>query len=324
VSAVEVLAAPTGGGAICSPPMKSYADVVGDGGSGIVAQVEARNRDIAKALAGVRHLVAVASGKGGVGKSTLAMGLALALRRRGAAAAILDADFNGPTQARLGGLEATPWLPGERGLTLPRRPDGVGVVSFGSVLATAAPLEFASASRGDGHTWRAIREFTLLGQLLAAVEWGELDVLVLDLPPGAERTVHYFEFLRDAAGASGLPTGRPPAAFVLVTIPSDLSRGVVARSITALRAAGGRLVGYVENMAGYACPGCGEVRPLFPAAGAALDAPRLGAVPFDPELAALCDRGWPAEESARLAGSAAFRAIDEIAGTLLPALENPR
>lgn len=311
--------------------MKGYADIVGDGGSGIVAQVEGHRREIAGALAGVRHLVVVASGKGGVGKSTLTMGLAQALRRRGTAVAILDADFNGPSQARLGGLEETPWLPGARGLALPRRADGLGIVSFGSVLAEAAPLEFPSAAKGDGHTWRSIREFTVLGQLLAAVEWGELDVLLLDLPPGAERTVHYAGFLGDVAAATdpdargplaGRPR-RPPAAFVLVTIPSDLSRGVVARSITALRAAGGRLLGYVENMAGYACRGCGEVRPLFPAAASAatLDARRLGAVPFDPELAAFCDRGWPPAELAAAVDSAALRAIDEIAGTLLPALE---
>ena len=294
--------------------MKGYFDIAGDGGSGIVAQVEAQHREIAEALAGVRHVVAVASGKGGVGKSTLTMGLAQALRRRGSEVAILDADFNGPSQARLGGLEATPWLPGGRGLTLPRRRDGLGVVSFGSVLAEAAPLDFPSPARGDRHTWRATREFTVLGQLLAAVEWGELDLLLVDLPPGAERTVHYAEFLAAGAGS--------PAAFVLVTIPSDVSRGVVARSITALRDSGGHLLGYVENMAGYYCRGCGEVRPLFPAAATPLDLPRLGAVPFDPELAALCDRGWPAGDGA--AADESLRAIDEIAGKLLPALENLR
>ena len=294
--------------------MKSYFDIAGDGGSDIVAQVAAAHREIAAALAGVRHLLAVASGKGGVGKSTLTMGLAQALRRRGSAVAILDADFNGPTQARLGGLEATPWLPGGRGLSLPRRRDGMGIVSFGSVLADAAPLDFPATARGERHTWRATREFTVLGQLLAAVEWGELDVLLLDLPPGAERTVHYAEFLAGAAGAA--------PGFVLVTIPSDLSRGVVARSITALRAAGGNLLGYVENMAGYYCRGCDAVRPLFPAAATPLDLPRLGAVPFDPELAALCDRGWPAGDGA--AAGEALNAIDTIAGALVPALENGR
>ena len=137
---------------------------------------------------------------------------------------------------------------------------------------------------------------------------------MVDLPPGAERSVHYAEFLAGAAGS--------PAAFVLVTIPSDVSRGVVARSITALRESGGRLLGYVENMAGYYCRGCGEVRPLFPAAATPLDLPRLGAVPFDPELAVLCDRGWPSGDGA--AADESLRAIDEIAGKLLPALETLR
>jgi ATP-binding protein involved in chromosome partitioning len=178
-------------------------------------------------------------------------------------------------------------------------------------------MEFRALARGDGHVWRATREFTLLGQLLAAVAWGALDVLLVDLPPGAERTVHYAEYL---AGCG------PEVAFVLVTIPSDLSRGVVARSITALRATPCRLLGYVENMAGYRCRGCGEVRPLFPAATIPLDAPLLGAVPFDPELAALCDRGWPAAapEAAGAGVAAALDALDDVAGSLLPALETAR
>jgi ATP-binding protein involved in chromosome partitioning len=256
-----------------------------------------------------------------VGKSTLTMGLAQALNRSGAAVAVLDADLNGPSQARLAGLEGAPWVPTGRGLAMPRRPDGLGVVSMGSVLAGGSPLEFATVSRGEGHTWRATRELAFFGQLLATVDWGALDVLLLDLPPGAERTVHFAEMLASTTGAEG---ERAPA-FVLVTLPSELARGVVARSLVALRAAGGRVLGTVENMAGYWCRECGAVRPLFPRdAGGELDAPRLGPslgeVPFDPELAALCDRGWPAAEVERGAAGAAVAAIDRIAGRLAEAL----
>lgn len=262
--------------------MKTYHDIPGDGGSNVVAQVEAQGRAIAAALAGVRHLLAVASGKGGVGKSTLALALARAWRRDGRRVAVLDADFNGPCQAAMAGLAGVPWLPGERGLALPKSRDGLGVVSFGSVLADGRPVEIASVAPDEEQVWRATRELATLRQLLATVEWGELDALVVDLPPGTERTVQFAQ----ALGA--LPV---PVAFALVTIPSDLSRGVVARSVTALAGSGVRVVGYLENMDGYLCRGCGEVRPLFPASATALDLPCLGRVPFDPALAALGDGG---------------------------------
>lgn len=289
--------------------MKTYFDIQGDGGSGILGQVHAFHGAIAESLTGVRRRVAIGSGKGGVGKSSVTMALAQVLRRRGQTVAILDADFNGPCQAQLAGLQGVPWLPGERGLVLPHRRDGIGVVSFGSVLAEARPTEFESVSRGDEFTWRATKEFTVFGQLLASVEWGELDFLLLDLPPGAERTLQFAEFL--GAGT----------VFVLVTIPSDLSRGVVARSITALEKTGAQVLGYVENMAGYLCPGCTEVRPLFPPSSVPLALPCLGSVPFDPQLAALCDRGWPEHETAALGSLAA---IETVADNLLRALENPR
>ncbi|MFP3940257.1 MAG: P-loop NTPase [Thermoanaerobaculia bacterium] len=362
--------------------MKTYHDITGDGGSDVLGQVAALHRTIEDALAGVRTILAVGSGKGGVGKSTLTMALARALRRLphaesgpgggGLRVAILDADLNGPTQARLAGLEGAPLVPleppaehdgepaGRRSgddpetkgtgsppapgapapaagrLALPRRPDGIGVVSLGSVLSGDRPLTFQTVSRGEEQTWRATREFALLAQLLGAVDWGALDVLLLDLPPGAERTVQYADFLAPlAAGGSGpgRADGVGRVAFLLVTVPSDVSRGVVARSVTALGerlapGAGpdggvdpprGRLLGYVENMAGYWCRECGEVRPLFPASTVSLDAPCLGRLPFDPALAVLCDRGWP-EGSPVEAESEAFRGVEAVAARLLEEL----
>ncbi|HUP43653.1 MAG TPA: P-loop NTPase [Thermoanaerobaculia bacterium] len=101
----------------------------------------------------------------------------------------------------------------------------------------------------------------------------------------------------------------------MVTVPSDVSRSVVARSLAALRETPAPLLGYVENMAGYSCRGCGEVRPLFPEPTVALDAPCLGRLPFDPALAELCDRGWP-EGATVEERSEAFRRIEEIATRL--------
>src|SRR5262249_46054661 len=261
--------------------MKRYHDIVGDGGSRILEQVVEQRERIADGLAGVRHLVAVGSGKGGVGKSTLTLHLAGALRARGLRTAILDADFNGPSQARMAGVQGAPFVPGSHKVSLPRTANGIGVFSMGSVIPESEALEFESQARGESHTWRATREFALLSEILASFEWGALDLLLFDLPPGAERTVQYADFL----GAR--------TSFVLVTIPSEVSRGVVARSVAALGKGSNRLLGYVENMSGSYCRDFNTVRPLFPSAESALPIPCLGTVPFDPELARHCDEGMP-------------------------------
>jgi ATP-binding protein involved in chromosome partitioning len=253
--------------------MKTYHDIQGDGGSDVVGQVQTLHATIGQALSEVRHLVAVGSGKGGVGKSTLTLALARSLRQQGREVAILDGDLNGPCQARLAGVEGKPWIPGEKGLEIPKSAEGIGVVSVGSLLGEARPMEFESVATGEEQTWRGTREFATLAQLLGAVHWGPLDYLLFDLPPGTDRTRQFAHFLG------------PQAAFVLVTIPSDLSRGVVARSITALADGGNRLLGYIENMAGYYCHDCGTTRPLFPRANIELPIERLGSVPFDPKLA---------------------------------------
>jgi len=278
--------------------MKGYFEIEGDGGSRVIGQIEAAQERIRQRLAGVRRLVAIGSGKGGVGKSTLTFHVAAALAARGRRVAILDADINGPCQARLAGVRETPPVPGpDGGLLLPAGRSGIAVASLGSLVAEPECVEFDSVSGGASHTWRATREMAFLGQLLGSVHWGALDMLLVDLPPGAERTAQHAELL----GAQ--------AAFLLVTVPSELACGVVARSATALARAGNPVLGYVENMSGYWCQECDAVRPLFPAGPAAgLDLPCLGRVPFDPLLAELCDRG---ESAAAAAG--ARPAVREIA-----------
>jgi ATP-binding protein involved in chromosome partitioning len=276
--------------------VKRYHDIAGDGGSRVLEQVAEQRTRIADGLAGVRHLVAVGSGKGGVGKSTLTLHLAGALRARGLRIAILDADFNGPSQARMAGVQGALFVPppspkgsGVAGdsqkVALPRTTNGIGVFSMGSLIPESEALEFESAAHGESHTWRATREFALLGEILGSFDWGELDLLMFDLPPGAERTVQYADFLG------------PRTSFLLVTIPSEVARGVVARSVAALSKGPTRLLGYVENMSGYYCRDCDAIRPLFASVGSsALEIPCLGTVPFDPELARHCDQGIPLAE----------------------------
>jgi ATP-binding protein involved in chromosome partitioning len=281
--------------------MKRYHDIVGDGGSGILEQVAEQRARIAGGLAGVRHLLAVGSGKGGVGKSTLTLHLAGALRARGLRIAILDADFNGPSQARMAGVQGAVFFPppspegfgvagGTRKVALPRTRNGIAVFSIGSLIPESEALEFETVAHGESQTWRATREFALLGEVLGSFEWGELDLLLFDLPPGAERTVQYADFLG------------PRTSFVLVTIPSEVARGVVARSVAALSKGPNHVLGYVENMSGYYCRDCNAIKPLFDSGRGAsprppspessdLGIPCLGTVPFDPELARHCDLG---------------------------------
>ena len=312
--------------------MKGYHDIVGDGGSRVLEQVAEQRTRITDGLAGVRHLVAVGSGKGGVGKSTLTLHLAGALRARGLRIAILDADFNGPSQARMAGVQGALFVPGSHKVSLPRTRNGIGVFSMGSVIPESEALGFESTAHGESHTWRATREFALLGEILGSFEWGALDLLMFDLPPGAERTVQYADFLGPFDRAQGMPR----VSFVLVTIPSEVARGVVARSIAALLkgpfdAAQGRpnrLLGYIENMSGYYCRDCNAIKPLFVptepfdaahlSTPAGLEIPCLGTVPFDPELARHCDRGIPFAE---LPETPVGRALEHVAQQLLDSLD---
>ena len=273
--------------------MKRYHDIVGDGGSRILEQVAEQRTRITDGLAGVRHLVAVGSGKGGVGKSTLTLHLAGALRARGLRIAILDADFNGPSQARMAGVQGALFVPGSHKVALPRTRNGIAVFSMGSLIPESEALEFESAAHGESHTWRATREFALLGEILGSFEWGALDLLMFDLPPGAERTVQYADFLG------------PRTSFLLVTIPSEVARGVVARSVAALSKGPNRLLGYVENMSGYYCRDCNAIKPLFvspgrhrawrsPASGPSRSIPSLhGTAIGDPSRGTARNTRWP-------------------------------
>jgi ATP-binding protein involved in chromosome partitioning len=296
--------------------VKGYRDIVGDGGSRVLEQVAGQRARITDGLAGVRHLVAVGSGKGGVGKSTLTLHLAGALRARGLRMAILDADFNGPSQARMAGVQGALFVPGTQKVALPRTRDGIAVFSMGTLIPETEALQFESAAPGESQTWRATKEFALLGEILRSFEWGALDLLMFDLPPGAERTVQYADFLG------------PRTSFLLVTIPSEVARGVVARSVAALSAGPNRILGYVENMSGYYCRDCDAIKPLFVSPEpfdtqgrpSGLEIPCLGTIPFDPELAQHCDRGVPL---AALRDTPVGRALEQVAQQLLDSLESP-
>lgn len=287
--------------------MKTYSDIATDGGSRIVEQVVEQRAKIEKNLSTITHIVAIGSGKGGVGKSTLSMQIAFALNKRGLKVSVLDADFNGPSLARLSGVRHSLFVPGKNGFSVPKTKSGVGIVSFGSIVPEAQTVNFESVAKGESHVWRATKEFSVLGEVLASADWGELDFLLIDLPPGVERTFQFAEFF----GAR--------TKFVLVTIPSEISRGVVARSVAALKQTKSDLLGVIENMSGYFCADCNKLKPLFPSTKKIeLGIPLLGSVPFDPELASLCDQGVPLTDFAHLPSS---KSIQQTSEKLLKVLE---
>ena len=282
---------------IDSGRMKRYRDIVGDGGSNIVGQVEAQQARLGARLSDVRAIVAVVSGKGGVGKSSITANLAGAFALAGARVGVLDADLNGPSMATMLGVRGRTLVVGAEGVEPPAGALGIRVMSMDLLLAgDAAPLTWQAPSQAEAHTWRGTMEANALREFLADTAWGALDVLLIDLPPGADRLATI--------------TGLVPAlsGTVIVTIPSDVSRLVVRKSITVARSAGAPVLGLIENMAG-----------MFPGTGGEALAresgvPFLGLVPFDPALTTAADRGEPYVVSAPVAPAA--RALTAIADSL--------
>lgn len=266
-----------------TPKVRTYHEVTGEDRSGLLGQVVAQRQAVTGRMISVRHVVAVMSGKGGVGKSFVTASLAAELARRGLLVGALDADLHGPTTARMLGVDRRPLEVREEGAIPATGAQGVRVMSTDLILGDDAPLRWKEPGQ-DGFIWRGTLEAGMLREFLADVVWGALDVLLVDLPPGTERLQMLMELVPALAGV------------VVVTIPSDASRRAVRRSIEVVRAAGRPILGIVENMAGYACPDCGKVRPLFSGDAArdlaqAADAPILGSLPFDPAAQRAADAG---------------------------------
>ena len=210
--------------------MRTYHQLTDPDRSGLAEQIGAQRRRVAERLAAVSRIVAVMSGKGGVGKSYVTAHLARALGRAGRRVGVLDADLNGPTIPGLLQMSDAVELPAT-GL------DGVRCVSMGLMLGDGAPLMFKGPS-AESFVWRGAMEASALRELLGDVEWGKLDFLLLDLPPGMQRYVELCDIL-----------GNPPAVLT-VTIPTPESRDAVRRAMRVAFDRGSELIGIVENMVG--------------------------------------------------------------------------
>ncbi|MCB1442431.1 MAG: iron-sulfur cluster carrier protein ApbC [Methyloceanibacter sp.] len=214
---------------------------------------EARHRP--GGVPGVRHIIAVASGKGGVGKSTTAVNLALALKDRDLKVGILDADIYGPSMPRLLGLSGQPQQLAGNKLD-PMRQYGLKVMSMGFLVDEDTPM-----------IWRGPMVISALSQMLKDVAWGELDVLVVDMPPGT--------------GDAQLTMAQqvPLAGAVIVSTPQDLALIDARKGLNMFKKVNVPVLGIVENMSTFLCPHCGGRSDIFGHGGAKAEAAKLG-VPF--------------------------------------------
>jgi ATP-binding protein involved in chromosome partitioning len=247
-------------------------------------------------LSGVRHVIAVSSGKGGVGKSMVAANLAAAFARRGHRVGLMDADIYGPNIPLMFGVQRRPSVTGEKGKELiePLEAHGVKLMSLGFLLEEDQP----AIMRGPLISG-------ILKQFLEQVDWGDLDVMVVDMPPGTGDAQLSLVQSIDLDGA------------VMVTTPQQVATGDVRRGIRMFERVNTRVLGIVENMSGMACPHCSEVVDVFGSGGgqklaAEMDVPFLGRVPLDPAVASAGDAGAPTVVSAP--ASAAASALEAIAG----------
>lgn len=222
----------------------------------------------------VRRLIAVASGKGGVGKSTVAANLAIALAQGGRRVGLVDADIYGPSQPKLLGVEGTRPQARDKVLQPVPTPFGVPLLSMGQLVAPDQAI-----------AWRGPMAGGALGQLVEA-DWGPVDTLVLDLPPGT-----------GDVQLTMIQKHRPAGA-VIVSTPQDLALIDARRAIDLFAKAGIPIIGLIENMAGYLCPHCGQLSDPFGLGGAEaaandLDIPFLGRIPLDLAIRAGSDAGAP-------------------------------
>jgi ATP-binding protein involved in chromosome partitioning len=266
---------------------KSYKDLVGDGGSDIEGQVNEQIVRLRARLQSIGATIAVVSGKGGVGKSALAVNLATAAAMAGATVGILDADLNGPSIAKMTGIRGCNLVMTAQGMHPVQGPAGMRIMSMDLLLPQDdTPLTWQAPTQIDAYLWRSSMEATALREFLSDTVWGELDVLFLDLAPGTDRLATLAGLLPRLTGA------------ILVTIPSEISHFVVRKSLVMARELKVPILGLIENMAGYYCQSCQELGELFrPGQGLMLardfGIQFLGEVPFDPRIARSGDGGIP-------------------------------
>jgi ATP-binding protein involved in chromosome partitioning len=267
-------------------------------------------RQNAAQVAGIEHMIAVASGKGGVGKSTTAVNLALGLQAIGLRAGILDADIYGPSQPRLLGLSGRPQVAHGK-ILRPMEGYGLKVMSMGFLIDEGTPV-----------IWRGPMVVSALTQMLRDVDWGDLEVLVIDMPPGT--------------GDVQLTIAQqvPLSGAIIVSTPQDLALIDARKGLNMFRKVDVPVLGIIENMSTFICPKCGERSDIFGHGGAKLEAeklgvPFLGAVPLHMSIRSTSDEGQPIaatapeSQAAAIYRDIAIKAWEELKGSTHARMEPP-
>jgi Mrp family chromosome partitioning ATPase len=253
----------------------------------------------------IRHKVLVLSGKGGVGKSTVAVNLATALAAAGRRVGLLDVDLHGPSIPSLLGLHYDP------------RPGSAGGIAPAPVRDDlwAMSIQFFLQEDDDAVIWRGPRKYSAIREMLGAVDWGHLDCLVVDAPPGTgDEALALVELLGSDAGA------------VVVSTPQRVAVNDVRKALRFCEALRLPVLGVIENMSGFVCPSCGETTDIFLSGGAesmagAAGVPFLGRIPMDPAVVQAGERGVPHIEA--FADSPTAAAFSAAIGPLLTLTERP-
>ena len=225
----------------------------------------------------IRHKLAIISGKGGVGKTTVAVNLAVALAMKGREVGLLDADIHGPCVPKMLGLSGSRLVAGPPGIFPVTGPLGVRVVS----------MDFLLPDEETPVIWRGPLKAAAIRQFLADIVWGPLDYLVVDLPPGTgDEPLTIMQFLPDMDGT------------VIVTAPSEVSQVVVKKAVSFSRKLGIPVIGVIENMSGFVCPKCGTYVPILGEGGGErmakkMGVPFLGRIPMDVRICEASDSGEP-------------------------------
>ncbi|MCK4884727.1 Mrp/NBP35 family ATP-binding protein [Candidatus Bathyarchaeota archaeon] len=257
----------------------------------------------------IKHKIAVISGKGGVGKTVIAVNLAIAFALQGHEnrVGILDADLHGPCVPKMLGIEDQKLRVGPIGAFPALGPLGVKVASMAFVLE----------GKGVPVVWRGPLKMRAIQQFLSEIAWGELDFLFIDLPPGTgDEPLSVLKCLPEMDGV------------VIVTIPSEVSQNVVVKAITFSRQLNVPVIGVVENMSGFVCPDCGKETHIFRTGGGEKVAqeysvPFLGSIPLDPRVCEASDLGHPfIMENPDSPASKAFMEIVEKIKTYIQEKEN--
>ncbi len=243
----------------------------------------------------IKHKIAVISGKGGVGKSTVTVNLAAAFAKSGYSVGVLDADIHGPSVPRLLGLTGQQVKTGPPGAFPVIGPLGIKVMSIDFFLPEAVPT-----------IWRGPLKMGAIRQFLQEIVWGDLDILFIDLPPGTgDEPLTIAQFLPEMDGV------------IVVTMPSELSSAIVKKAITFALRLNMPIIGVVENMSGFICPHCGTKTEIFQAGGGRKMAEEsgvafLGSIPIDPTVGTDADKGKPFMiENADSAAAKAFQEVVE-------------